>query len=99
MMFCAAPRPPCELAIKLRDHLANSFGCSGRGGNDVLRGTTASPPVLATRSINGLLGSGGGVDSGHQALEDAVVVVDNLSKRSQAVATRSINGLLGSGGG
>ena len=37
-----------------------------------------SPPVLATRSINGLLGGGGGVDSGHQALEDAVVVVDNL---------------------
>ena len=37
-----------------------------------------SPPVLATRSINGLLGGGSGVDSGHQALEDAVVVVDHL---------------------
>ena len=36
-------------------------------------------------SVDGLLGGSGGVDSGHQTLDDTVVVVDDLGERGQAV--------------
>merc|ERR1719258_857377 len=40
---------------------------------------------LARRAIHGLLRRRGGVDGGYQALDDAVLVVDNLGEGRQAV--------------
>lgn len=40
---------------------------------------------LAGWTINGLLGSGNGVNSGHQTFDDFKVVVDDLGQGSQAV--------------
>jgi len=37
------------------------------------------------RAIDGFLGGGGRVDSGHQALDDTELVVDDLGERGQAV--------------
>ncbi|KAF4522455.1 hypothetical protein B566_EDAN002539 [Ephemera danica] len=46
---------------------------------------------LARRSIHGLLGSGDGVNSGHEALNNLEVVVDDLGQGSEAVGgARSI---------
>ncbi len=46
---------------------------------------------FARRSIDGLLGGSDGVDSGHQALDDAELIVDDFGQRSQAVGSaRSI---------
>ena len=46
------------------------------------------------RTIDGLLGGSGGMDGGHQTLNDTEVVVDNLSERGQAIGSaRSIGDL------
>lgn len=74
-----------ELAVELRDDLADSLGGTGAGGDDVLGSATATSPVLGGGTIDGLLGSSVGVDGGHETLNDAELVVDNLGERSQAV--------------
>jgi hypothetical protein len=74
-----------ELSVKLRDDLSDGLGGSGGGGDDVGGGGTSSSPVLGGRSVNGLLGGGVGVDSGHESLNDSELVVDDLGERSQAV--------------
>ncbi|CAF3491974.1 unnamed protein product [Fusarium graminearum] len=48
-----------ELAVELRDDLADSLGGTGAGGDDVLGSTTATSPVLGGRTIDGLLDTGG----------------------------------------
>jgi hypothetical protein len=40
---------------------------------------------LARGSVDGLLGGGGGVDGGHQTLDNLEVVVDDLGEGRQAV--------------
>jgi len=50
------------------------------------------------RAVDGLLGGGGGVDGGHQALDDTELVMDDLGERCQAVGcARSVgdDGVLG----
>lgn len=42
-------------------------------------------PVFVRRAINGFLSSGSSVNGGHQTFDDAEVIVDNFSQRSQAV--------------
>lgn len=74
-----------ELAVELRNDLADSLGGTSAGGDDVLGSATATSPVLGGRTINGLLGSSVGVDGGHETLNDTKLVVDDLGERSQAV--------------
>jgi hypothetical protein len=60
---------------------------SGTGAtrDDVSSSGTSTTPVLGGRTVNGLLGSGVGVDSGHQPLNDTELVIEDLGERSQAV--------------
>lgn len=74
-----------ELAVELGDDLADSLGGTSAGGDDVLGSATATSPVLGGGTINGLLGGSVGVDSGHETLNDAELVVDDLGEGSQAV--------------
>lgn len=74
-----------ELAVELRDDLADSLGGTSAGGDDVLGSATATSPVLGGGTIDGLLGGSVGVDSGHETLNDAELVVDDLGEGSQAV--------------
>jgi len=74
-----------DLAVEGRDDLADSLGGASGGGNDVLSGATAVPPVLVGGSVHGLLGGGDGVHGGHETLDDAEVVVDDLGDGSEAV--------------
>ena len=74
-----------QLAVQLGDNLANRLGSAGGGRNDVAGSSPSASPVLLGRTVNGLLGAGGGVNSGHQAVNNAELVVDNLGQRSQAV--------------
>jgi len=74
-----------ELAVQLGDDLADGLGGAGAGGDDVLGRGTAAAPVLGRGAVDGLLGGGVRVDSGHEALDDAELVVDDLGEGSQAV--------------
>ena len=74
-----------ELAVKGRNNLSDGLGGTGGGGDDVVADGTTATPVLVGGTIDGLLGSGGGVDGGHQTLNDTEVVVDDLGERSKAV--------------
>lgn len=74
-----------ELSVKGGDDLADSLGGAGGAGDDVLGGATASAPVLGRGTVDGLLGGSVGVDGGHETLNDAKLVVDDLGEGSQAV--------------
>jgi len=74
-----------ELAVELGDDLADSLCSAGGGGDDVVSSSTATTPILNRNTVNGLLGSGDGVNGGHETLGDAPVVVENLGDGSQAV--------------
>merc|ERR1719186_1132133 len=63
-----------QLPIQLRDDLSNSLGSS-----------PSSSPVLARGSVNCLLCGCSSVDSSHQTLQYAVVVVDNLCQGGETV--------------
>jgi hypothetical protein len=83
-----------ELAVEVRDDFPDSLGSTSGGGDDVVVHATATTPVLGGRSINGLLGGGGGMDGGHQALLNAECIIDDLGEGSQAVGgARSIGDL------
>lgn len=74
-----------KLAVQSRNNLADGLGGTSGCWNDVLGSTTTITPQFARWAIDGLLGGRGGVDSGHQTLNDLKVIVDNLSQGSQAV--------------
>ncbi len=76
-----------ELAVEGRNDLTDGLGSTGGGRNDVGRSRSASSPVLSALAgtIDGELGGGGGVDGGHETLNDAKVVVDDLGERSETV--------------
>jgi len=74
-----------ELANKAGDNLGDSLGSTGGRGDDVASSSTTITPGLGRRTIDGLLGGGGGVDGGHETALHAEGVVDNLGKRSKAV--------------
>lgn len=74
-----------ELAVEVRNDLADRLSGTGAGRNDVLSSTTATTPVLAGGTVNGLLGGGIGVDGGHETLDNGELVVDDLGEGSKAV--------------
>lgn len=74
-----------ELAVERGDDLADGLGGTSAAGDDVGSSGTATTPVLSGGTVNGLLGGGVRVDGGHETLNDAVLVVDDLGERSQAV--------------
>ena len=74
-----------QLAVQLGDDLADSLGGSGGSRDDVLSSSATVAPVLVGGSVNGLLSGGDGVNGGHEAFDDAEVVVDNLGDGGQAV--------------
>ena len=76
-----------ELTVELRDDLADSLGGTSAAGNDVLSSTTATAPVLAGRTVDGLLGGSVGVDGGHETLNNTKLVVKDLGEGSQAVGS------------
>ena len=55
-----------QLAGQLGNDLADGLGRTGGGGDDVLAGTAAATPVLATGAVHRLLGGSHGVHGGHQ---------------------------------
>lgn len=76
-----------ELAVELRDDLADSLGGTSAGGDNVLGSATATSPVLGGGTIDGLLGGSVGVDGGHETLNDTELVVDDLGEGSKAVGS------------
>ena len=74
-----------QLALELRNDQGAGFGSAGGGGNDIARRRAAAAPVLLGGAVHRLLGAGGGVDRGHQTLDDAEVIVDDLGQRRQTV--------------
>ena len=74
-----------QLALQLGDNLADSLGSAGAGGDDVVVNAAAQAPVLLGEAVNYGLGGGGGVNGGHETLNDTEVVVDDLGQRSKAV--------------
>ena len=66
--------------------LADSLGSAGGGGDDVVvDGTGAAQILLLGEAVHDGLGGGGGVHGGHEALDNAEVVVDDLGDGGQAV--------------
>lgn len=76
-----------KLALQLRDDLGNCLGSSGGGRDAVVQGATSSSPILSSlgRTIDNQLVGSGGVDGGHETLDNSELVVDDLGERSKAV--------------
>ncbi len=76
-----------ELAVQGRNYLANSLGSAGAGRNDVVvDGASAAKILLLREAVHDGLRSSGSVYGGHESLDDAEVIVNNLGQRSQAVS-------------
>ena len=69
-----------ELPIVLRDDLAHGPGSASRSRDDVLGSPSAITPQLPGGAIHSLLGGSDSVDSGHESLHDAKVVMDDLGR-------------------
>lgn len=74
-----------QLAVERRNDLADSLSGTGGAGDDVLSSSTTTSPVLVGGTVDNLLRGSVGVDSGHETLDNAELVVDNLSEGSKAV--------------
>ena len=61
-------------------YLSDGFGGASRGWGDILTSTTAISPCLGRGTVDGLLGGGVSVDSGHESLFDSESIIDNLEK-------------------
>ena len=79
-----AQREAVELALELGQHQADGLRGTGRGRHDVERGGAGATRVLVD-VVEQVLVGGVGVDRGHQALDDAELVVEHLGHRRQAV--------------
>ncbi len=73
-----------ELALQLGHHQPDGLGRTGGGRHDVQRGRAGAAQVLV-RAVLQVLVLGVGVDGGHQALDDAELVVQHLGNRRKAV--------------
>ena len=80
-----AQRHARQLAVEVRDNLANGLSSASAAGDDVLRRSAAPAPVLGRGAVNGLLGSGVRVHSGHEALDNGELVVEHLGEGRKAV--------------
>ena len=69
-----------ELAIKVGDNFAYGLGSTSGSWDNVLRSVTTITPCLSTWSINGLLCGSVGMNSGHEAFNDAKLVIDYFSQ-------------------
>jgi hypothetical protein len=67
-----------KVPVELLDDLTDGLSSSGGGGDDVVNTRATCTPVLARGTIHSLLCGGDGVDSGHQSLNDAILLVDDL---------------------
>ena len=67
------------LPVELFDNLTDSLGSSGAGRDDVVHTRATCTPVLARGTIYSLLCSSDGVHSGHQALNNPILLVDDLN--------------------
>ena len=75
-----------ELAVELGNDLADSLRSAGGGGDDVVvNGTRAAQILLLGEAVNYGLSGGGGMDGGHETLNDAEVVVQHLRDGGEAV--------------
>ena len=76
-----------EFSIELWDNLTNSLGGTSGGWDNVGTSSSTGSPVFTSLgwSIDGELVHGDGVDSGHETLLNAEVVVENLGDWSEAV--------------
>lgn len=80
-----------QLTVQLRDNLTDGLSSTGGRWDDVTGSGSTTSPVLVGWTVNGLLGSGDGVDSGHQTLLNTEDVVNNLGQWSQTVGgTRGV---------
>jgi len=66
--------------VQLRDNLADSFGSTSGGWDDILEGTTAVTPRLSGWAIDSLLGGSHGVNGSHQSLLNSKLVIDDLER-------------------
>mmetsp|Transcript_23254 Transcript_23254/g.68964 ORF Transcript_23254/g.68964 Transcript_23254/m.68964 type:complete len:290 (+) Transcript_23254:1003-1872(+) len=80
-----AERHAGQLAVQVRQHLADGLGGAGRGRDDVLARAAAAAPVLARGAVDRLLRGGRRVHGRHQALDDPVLLVDDLGEWREAV--------------
>ncbi len=74
-----------ELAVQAGDDLADGLGGTSRRRDDVVADGTATTPVLVRGTVDGALGGSRGVDGGHETLDNAELVVDDLGKGRKAV--------------
>ncbi len=75
-----------QLTLQLRQDLTDSLSGTGGGWDDVTGSGSTTSPVLVGWTVDGLLGSGQGVDSGHQTFFDTESFVNNLGQWSQTVS-------------
>ena len=87
-----APCAPAFISFRLisamvfmRRSGTSSGSAGGRGDDVVVDGAGATEILLLGEAINDSLGSCGSMNGGHEAFDNAEVVVDNLCHRSKAV--------------
>mmetsp|Transcript_18044 Transcript_18044/g.56190 ORF Transcript_18044/g.56190 Transcript_18044/m.56190 type:complete len:490 (-) Transcript_18044:63-1532(-) len=74
-----------QLAVERGQHLAHGLGRARRRRDDVLPGAAPAAPVLARRAVHRLLRRRRRVHGGHEALDDAELLVDDLGEGREAV--------------
>jgi len=80
-----AERHSRQLSVQLRYDLADRFRGAGGRRDDVLGGAAAVAPRLAAGTVDGFLRRRVRMDSGHEAFDDAELVVDDLRQGCEAV--------------
>src|SRR5690606_10352582 len=73
-----------ELAVEFGQHQAHGGSGAGLGGNHAVRGRTGAAQVGVV-DVGQHLVVGVGVDGGHQAVDDAQLLVQRVDQRRQAV--------------
>lgn len=80
-----AHRHTREFAFKRRDNAAYGLGSTRAGRDDVATSSTATAPVLHRRTIYGDLRCRHSMYGGHQAIDDAPLIVEYLHHGGKAV--------------
>lgn len=74
-----------EFTLDTRIDASDGLSGTSGGRNDVQGSGSSFSQLLLAGSVDGELGSGVGVDGGHEALDNSKVLVDDLNQRSEAV--------------
>ncbi len=81
-----AERHAGELALYFGANERDSFGGASGGGDDVLRGSAATFPILLARAVHRFLRGGVSMDGGHQTFLDAETFLkQHVHERGKAV--------------